>query len=50
MVDARDTITKAIQRSQHCQRNWDLDRQIPDEDHPDFESDDGNEDGMDTSQ
>ena len=24
--------------------------QIPDEDHPDFESDDGNEDGMDTSQ
>ena len=32
MVDARDTITKAIQRSQHCQRNWDLDRQIPDED------------------
>jgi len=25
-------ITKAIIRSQHCQRNWDLDREIPQED------------------
>jgi nitroreductase len=25
-------ITKAIMRSQHCQRNWDLDREIPQED------------------
>ena len=27
-----DTITKAIIRSQHCQRNWDLNKEIPDED------------------
>jgi nitroreductase len=26
------TITKAIIRSQHCQRNWDLSKQIPEDD------------------
>jgi len=26
------TITKAIIRSQHCQRNWDLSREIPEDD------------------
>ena len=25
-------ITKAIIKSQHCQRNWDLEKEIPDED------------------
>jgi nitroreductase len=29
---SHDSITKAILRSQHCQRNWDLSRQIPDDD------------------
>jgi len=28
----KKTITKAIIRSQHCQRNWDLSKQIPQED------------------
>ena len=27
-----DTITDAIIRSQHCQRNWDLDQEIPEND------------------
>lgn len=29
---AHDNIEKAIHRSQHCQRNWDLSREIPQED------------------
>jgi nitroreductase len=29
---SHDTIKKAILKSQHCQRNWDLTRQIPQED------------------
>ena len=28
----KKAITKAIIRSQHCQRNWDLTKQIPQED------------------
>jgi nitroreductase len=32
MLDSRETITKAILRSQHCQRNWDLSQEIPEED------------------
>ena len=32
MIDARETITKAILRSQHCQRNWDLTKEIPQSD------------------
>lgn len=32
MLDSRETITKAILRSQHCQRNWDLEQEIPEQD------------------
>jgi ferredoxin len=32
IIDTKDGITKAIHRSQHCQRNWDLTREIPEED------------------
>lgn len=32
MFNSRETITKAILRSQHCQRNWDLSQEIPQED------------------
>ena len=32
MLAAHQEITKAIHRSQHCQRNWDLTKEIPQED------------------
>lgn len=32
MLNAHQEITKAIIKSQHCQRNWDLTREIPEED------------------
>jgi nitroreductase len=31
-IFTHDVITKAIHKSQHCQRNWDLSKTIPDED------------------
>lgn len=31
-MDIRKNLSKAIIRSQHCQRNWDLDKVIPQED------------------
>jgi hypothetical protein len=33
MLNVHQEITKAIIRSQHCQRNWDLSREIPEEDY-----------------
>lgn len=32
VVDTHKEIKKAIHRSQHCQRNWDLTKQIPEDD------------------
>jgi nitroreductase len=32
LVPDKSTLKKAIIKSQHCQRNWDLERQIPEED------------------
>ena len=32
MFTNHDTIKKAIIRSQHCQRNWDLSKEIPEVD------------------
>lgn len=31
-ITAQDFITKSIIKSQHCQRNWDLSKEIPEED------------------
>jgi hypothetical protein len=36
MLNAHQEITKAIIKSQHCQRNWDLSREIPEEDFRNF--------------
>jgi nitroreductase len=33
MLNTHQEITKAIIKSQHCQRNWDLTREIPQEDY-----------------
>jgi len=33
MLNSHQEITKAIIKSQHCQRNWDLTREIPQEDY-----------------
>lgn len=32
MISLHQELTKAIIKSQHCQRNWDLSREIPEED------------------
>jgi len=32
MQTTYNDIRKAVIRSQHCQRNWNLDKQIPEED------------------
>lgn len=32
MIDLHSTIQKSVLKSQHCQRNWDIEREIPESD------------------